>query len=312
MAVAGIDIGKHILVVALDTGEGVLEAGNDPAGWDAIARWLRDRQVERVGVEPSGIYGKKMQAALEEAGFAILVQPPGATKAYAKLKGIRAKNDRIDAQLIARIAAGQDTLPRQTDPRIEALREQMRYLEQVEDDMARWKTRLEAYQGETWRERVTANVTTLRRERDRLRADLVAALRSHADLARRLDLILSIPGIGERTALALVVHLPELGTLTREGVAALTGVAPYDHDSGTRKGLRCIGGGRASLRKALYAAALPAAFQWNPELKALYTRLTGRGKHHKIALIACVRKLVICANAVVKRGTPWTKTQASA
>jgi len=108
------------------------------------------------------------------------------------------------------------------------------------------------------------------------------------------------------TAVAILVRMPEIGQITREQAAALAGVAPYDDDSGTYAGVRHIAGGRERLRGALYAAALPAAFRWNPQLIALYGRLTGAGKLHKVALIACARKLLIFANTVVARGTPWT------
>ena len=141
-----------------------------------------------------------------------------------------------------------------------------------------------------------------------MRAELkrLAASLSQSDaLARRLDLVQGVPGIGLRTALAIVVRLPELGRVSREEAAALAGLAPFDDDSGTHRGARRIAGGRARLRRSLYAAALPAAFRWNPALKALYQRLIARGKTHKAALVACARKLPVYANTVVQRGTPW-------
>ena len=134
----------------------------------------------------------------------------------------------------------------------------------------------------------------------------------HADLAKRFTLVLSVPGIGERTALALVLRLPELGAVSREQAAALAGLAPFVQQSGRWQGERHIAGGRSRLRRSLYAAALPAAFRWNPALKALYRRLTERGKPHTVALVACARKLLIFANTVVARGTPWTEKTADA
>ena len=113
-----------------------------------------------------------------------------------------------------------------------------------------------------------------------------ADLRKHGDLAHRLDLVQSVPGIGQRTALALVIRMPELGRLDREEAAALAGLAPFDDDSGKHKGQRHIAGGRERLRRSLYAAALPAAFRWNRALIELYARLIGKGKAHKEALIA--------------------------
>jgi transposase len=117
-----------------------------------------------------------------------------------------------------------------------------------------------------------------------------------------------VPGIGERTALALIIRMPELGQLSREEAAALAGLAPYDDDSGKHRGPRHIAGGRARLRRSLYAAALPAAFRWNRALIDLYRRLHAKGRSHKAALIACARKLVVYANTVVARGTPWLET----
>jgi transposase len=138
---------------------------------------------------------------------------------------------------------------------------------------------------------------------------IVEGLRVHNDLARRLDLVLSVPGIGERSALSLIIRMPELGQVSREEAAALAGLAPFDDDSGKHKGQRHIAGGRGRLRRSLYAAALPAAFRWNKALVMLYARLTARGKAHNAALIACARKLLVYANTVVQRGTPWTERQ---
>jgi transposase len=134
---------------------------------------------------------------------------------------------------------------------------------------------------------------------------IALSLRDHADLARRLDLVLSIQGLGPRTAICLVVRMPELGGITREEAAALAGLAPFDDTSGKHDGQRHIAGGRGRVRKALYNAALAAAFKWNPALIALYKRLDKVGKDHKRALVACARKLIIYANTVLARGTPW-------
>lgn len=131
-------------------------------------------------------------------------------------------------------------------------------------------------------------------------------MRADKALGRRLDLLLSVPGIGMPTALALLIAMPELGSISREQAAALIGLAPFDHDSGKHHGRRHIAGGRARPRQALYAAALPAAYRWNRQLMALYARLTAAGKPHKLALVACARKLVIFANTVLQRGQPWT------
>ncbi|TMJ93449.1 MAG: IS110 family transposase, partial [Alphaproteobacteria bacterium] len=140
---------------------------------------------------------------------------------------------------------------------------------------------------------------------------LVAAIREHRDLSTRLDLIASVDGIGLRTAVAILVRMPEIGRVSREQAAAIAGLAPYDDDSSQRRGLRHIKGGRQRLRQSLYAAALPAVFYWNAQLKALYKRLIAAGKTHNLVLVACARKLLIFVNTVVARGTPWTSAPAT-
>ena len=140
---------------------------------------------------------------------------------------------------------------------------------------------------------------------------LVAAIRRHPDLAARLDLIASVDGIALRTATAILVRLPEIGRISREQAAALVGLAPYDNDSGDQNGARHIAGGRKRLRGSVYSAAFAASFRWNPELIELYNRLTAAGKDHKVALVACARKLLIFANTVVARGTPWVSHAAA-
>jgi Transposase and inactivated derivatives len=124
-------------------------------------------------------------------------------------------------------------------------------------------------------------------------------------LAKKLELIHSVDGIGLPTAVAILVRMPEIGGITREQAVALAGLAPYDDDSGDQVGVRHIAGGRKRLRRALYTASLPASFRWNRHLIQLYQRLTAAGKEHKYTLVACARKMLIFANVVVARGTPW-------
>jgi transposase len=178
-------------------------------------------------------------------------------------------------------------------------------IDQIGEDIARLKNRLETCRNPRFRQTWKEDITRLeKRGKIELKA-LVAAIREHRDLAERLDLIESVDGIGPPTAVAILVRLPEIGRITREQAAALAGVAPYDDDSGEQAGIRHIDGGRQRLRRALYTAALPASLRWNPQLIALYRRLITAGKEHQRALIACARKLLIFANTVVARGTPW-------
>jgi transposase len=183
--------------------------------------------------------------------------------------------------------------------------EQLTFVDQIEEDIARLRTRRENCRDarilQHWREEIRRLSALKRSEIKRV----AAGIRQHDDLAERLELILSVDGVGLPTAIVILVRMPEIGRITREQVAALEGCAPYDDDSGDHVGIRHIAGGRERLRNALYAAALPASFRWNPQLIALYKRLIAKGKPHKVALIACARKLLIFVNAVVERGTPW-------
>jgi len=181
---------------------------------------------------------------------------------------------------------------------------------ELEEDIARFKTRLEHIEEPGLRRIVNSDIKRLKERKVAQIRNIAKRLRAHDDLAKRFDLVLSVPGIGERTALALLIRMPELGRISREEAAALAGLAPFDHDSGKYKGQRHIAGGRGRLRRSLFAAALPAAFRWNKALIDLYARLIAKGKAHNAALVACARKLLIYANTVVQRGTPWTENTA--
>lgn len=305
---AGIDTGKDRLDVAVHGKGAPFTVENTPAGWQSLADRLSHDGVQRIGIEASGSYERGVARHLQAAGFMVVVLQPLQVRAFAKLHLRRAKSDRIDAVLIA---ACTDVLnPTQTkaaDPRLDGLCDQLTFIEQVEADVARLKARLEHIRDPRLRAMVTADIKNLQARRaDELRR-LSAALQSHADLARRFALVLSVPGIGARTAIALVLRMPELGAVSREQAAALAGLAPFVQQSGRWKGESHIAGGRSRLRRSLYAAALPAAFRWNTALKALYRRLIERGKAHTVALVACARKLLIFANTVVARGTSWTE-----
>ena len=305
---AGIDTGKDRLDVAVHGQAGPFTVDNTPAGWQSLAARLTEDGVRRVGIEATGGYERGVTRHLQGAGFTVVVLQPLQVRAFAKLHLRRAKSDRIDAVLIAACTHVLDPqATKAADPRLDALSDQLTFIEQVEADIARLKTRLEHIREQRLRDIVTADIKRLQARRADELKRLIAALRGHADLARRFDLVLSVPGIGERTALALVLRMPELGEVSREQAAALAGLAPFVRQSGRWAGETHIAGGRSRLRRSLYAAALPAAFRWNPALKALYRRLVERGKPHTVALVACARKLLIFANTVVARGTPWTE-----
>jgi transposase len=310
MVCAGIDTGKRKLDVALKGKDAELQVDNAPDGHEALSRWLRQHRVKRVGIEASGGYEQAIVTKLRHDGFVVVVFQPAQVRAYARFHLQRAKNDKIDAGLIAQCTADTRKIHAPPDPRLVALAGPLTLIEQIEEDIARLKNRRESCREERSRQYWTQEIKRLQAI---VRAELkgrIAMVRQHHDLATRFDLIASVDGIGPRTALAVLVRLPEIGRISREQVAALVGLAPYDDDSGDQVGVRHIEGGRERLRGSIYAAALPASLRWNRELMALYDRLIARGKLHKVALVACARKLLIFVNTVVARGTPWVRAAA--
>jgi transposase len=309
---AGIDTSKAKLDMAVHGRAEHWQVDNSPAGWRRLAAALTGTEVTRVGIEASGGYERGVVGYLRDKGFVVVMLQPLQVKAYARLHLRRAKNDRLDAVLIAACAAMIDRPRIEPDQRLAALAQHLTFVEQIEEDIARFKVRIEHVDDPRHRRMVVTDIARLKARRSVELKRIVAALRAHDDLARRLDLVLSVPGIGERTAIALIIRMPELGRVSREQAAALAGLAPFDDDSGKHNGERHIAGGRRRLRRSLFAAALPAAFHWNKTLIELYSRLTKRGKAHNEALIACARKLLIYANTVVQRGTPWTERSLTA
>jgi transposase len=308
---AGIDTAKAKLDVAITGQKRVWQMPNAIDGWVQLVALLRQHGVHRVGIEATGGYEQGAVEHLREAGLAVLIIQPIQLRAFAKLSLRRAKNDRLDAALIAAFTASREEVRSPPDGRLRPIIEVLTAVEQTEEDSARIKVRLEHIRDARLRRTLLADVKRLKLRRAALMARIAGELARHEDLKTRLRLIESIPGIGRRTALALLVRMPELGSLTREQAAALAGLAPFDRDSGRYRGERHIAGGRKRLRKSLYAAALSATFHWNPALKAIYGRLVSHGKAHNEALIACARKLLIYANTVVARGTPWVEAPAA-
>jgi transposase len=304
---AGIDTAKGKLDVAVPDRAMHFQVANTLPGWRRVTAELAGAGVTRIGIEASGGYERPVIAHLRSAGFTVLMLQPAQVKAYARLHLRRAKNDALDAVLIAGCAATVEPPAIPPDERLEKLAPHLTFVEQTEEDIARLKVRLEHVEDPRLRRMVISDIKRLKVRRAAEMARIDRALRDHEDLARRLVLVLSVPGIGERTALAIIVRMPELGQISREKVAALAGLAPFDADSGDYHGQRHIAGGRGRLRRSLFAAALPAAFRWNPQIIVFYRRLIAAGKPHNLALTACARKLLVYANTVVQRRTPWAE-----
>ena len=303
---AGIDTGKYKLDVAIDGSLEQFQIDNTADGHAALSVWLKRHKVNRVGIEASGGYEQQVVVGLRRDGFVVVVFQPAQVRAYAGFLLQKAKNHKIDARLIAACTAAIKKIHAPPDDRLAPFAARMTLIEQLTDQVACYKCYREGCREPQIQQFWKAEIARLNKLLRAELKDLAAAIRQHRDLAERLDLIESVDGVGLKTAVAILVRMPEIGQVTREQAAALVGFAPYDDDSADYVGKRHIAGGRKRLPTSLYAAALPAAFHWNPQLKVLYKRLIAKGKPHKVALVACARKLLIYVNTDVERGTPWT------
>lgn len=310
MRVAGIDVGKHRLDVAAHGLEDAVWVDNNAAGYSEVIAWLRAREVGRVGLEASGGYERGVRAALDEAGFEVVVHQPIEVRRFAQLKRRRAKNDRLDARLIAAATAQVEAVKAAQDPRLADLAERLTCYEQITDQAAELKTFLESVSLKDIARVVRAQIATLERAKAKLAADIVRRLQAQPDLLARFRLLLSLPGVGPIVAATLVIRMPELGAMRRGQAASLIGVAPFDRDSGQWKGLRFISGGRARPRRMLHLAALQAK-RCSPTLNAFAEGLLARGKPAKLITVAVMRKLIEAANLVLQRGQPWLKQPAT-
>jgi transposase len=305
MICAGIDVGKHQLDISIHPGGAKLKVAYDADGLKTLDAFLDRHGVTRVGFEASGGYDWQLMAHLRLAGRTAARLQPAQVHAFGKSRLKRAKNDRLDAALIAAFTASLEELPALPDARFDALVAELTYIEQVEQQIALIKTFAETTHSQTVKRRHAREVVRLENVRAARLLYVEKTLRGDPTLARRLDLVMSIKGIGLRSALCIVIRLPELGQASRGEIAALAGVAPYDDDSGTLHRKRHIQGGRQRLRKGLFMCAFTAT-RHNPDLATFYKRLRQNGKDHLCAVIAVARKLIILANAVVIRGTEWT------
>jgi transposase len=301
----GIDVSKRWLDVHVRPAAQGRRFANDEAGRAALCQWLSGWPVTRLVLEASGGYERAVARALDAAGLAVWVVNPRRVRHFARASGRLAKTDRIDAAVLAHFAETYDRPPaRPRHPALERLAEYRRARHQVQSQIVALNHQL----GQLADPALKARLTILRRHlADELKALerlMYEIVRTTPELAERYRQLTALPGIGPQAALALLADLPELGQLTRRTIAALVGVAPINHDSGALRGRRTIQGGRSALRHVLFMATLTAT-RHNPPLQAYYQRLIAAGKPAKLALVACLRKLVVILNAMVRDQTPW-------
>jgi transposase len=261
-----------------------------------------------IVMEATGGYEISIAAQLADAALPVAVMNPRQIRDYAKALGILAKTDKIDAKVIARFA--QDLRPaarEQLTAKELELKELVARREQLTDMRTAEKNRLSRARGPKVIAGIKHVIETLDAQIKAVEKELDQGIKNNPLWDKKVELITSVPGIGRRTAYTLLFCLPELGSLNRQQIAALVGVAPMNRDSGLMRGKRAIVAGRANVRKALHMPVLSAVTNWNQRLKNFYNHLRDQGKKHRIALTACMRKLIVILNSMLKKGQAYVQ-----
>lgn len=296
--IIALDVSKDRLdCLDADSGE-VFQVENSEAGRKVLGARGRDRRVVFV-LEASGGYERPVIHDLCSAGACVRLVDPRKVRLFARASGRWAKNDRLDAEMIAAYARAIPGREHEADPAHERLAELASYRRQVLAEQTTVANQAEMLRDPELRRLAKRRLAALKAQVSRLDKRIAEHIEASAPLRDKARMLLSIPGVGPVLCTALLAFLPELGRLSRHQVAALVGVAPMDNESGRRKGVRSIYGGRPALRSVLYMAALVAT-RFNPPLAAFYSRLRKAGKKPKVAIVAVMRKLVVMANALIR------------
>ena len=305
----GIDVAKDRLDVAVVPSGERWESGNDETGIEELASRLSELAPALVVMEATGGYELSVAGGLAAAGIAVCVVNPRQVRDFARSIGLLAKTDALDAGALARFAEAVKPVPRQLrDRQAQALQALVVRRWQVIRMLAVEKTRLHAAR-ETVQADIRDHIAWLESRVKALDQELERSVHDSPVWRVKEHLLRSVPGVGRGTAFTLLAQVPELGTIGHKQIAALVGVAPFNRDSGTLRGKRTVWGGRAGVRSALYMAVLSAT-RFNPPIRAFYQRLLAAGKPKKVALTACMRKLLIILNAMLKHGTEWQPSAA--
>jgi transposase len=302
----GIDVSKKSLDVAMRPSGQQLSVGNDAEGHLRVVEMLRGQTV-LVVMEPTGGYEVPLVAALLEAKISVAVVNARQIRDFAKSRGRLAKTDKIDAVMLACFAEANRPEPRpMPDEETRSLEALVVRRRQLVDMRATEMARRELAPP-TVRPSIKTVIDFLSKQIDDNDRELGKRIQNNSVWRARDELLQSVKGVGPVLSRTLMALLPELGALDRKQIAALVGVAPFNNDSGSKRGRRSCWGGRAAIRSVLYMATVVAT-KHNPGIAAIYTRLTGRGKVVKVALVACMRKLLTMLNAMVRDSRPWNPT----
>lgn len=301
----GIDVAKETLEVAVGADGPSSSFANTAVDHARIVEFLQPLQLRNVVLEATGKYEQALVAALATAGLPVAVVNPRQVRDFAKALGILAKTDRIDARVLARF--GTDVRPEirpLADEQTRQLQELLARRAQLVAMRTAESNRLALVTAKPVHKSVLATIEFLDKQLKKLDGELDERLEACPLWKAKEDLLKSVPGVGEQTARTLIAALPELGTCSRQKIGVLVGVAPLNDDSGKHRGPRIIRGGRAVVRRVLYMAAL-SAVRFNPLLKKHYQKLIAAGKKKKVALVACMHKLLTILNAMLRNHTPW-------
>lgn len=305
MTIIGIDVSKAFLDCWAFPGDRAWRIGYTDAALAQLAAELVPLQPTRIIVEATGGLERTLVAELSAAGLPVVVVNPRQVREFARATGQLAKTDRLDAAILAQFGA---MLHPAVRPQPDAAQRELQSLVARRRQLVAMQTQERNRRQQVASELVVAQIddhlALLGRQVAQLDQDIADRLRDHAAWRARAQLLRSIPGVGPVLVSTLIAHLPELGQASPKAIAALAGVAPYNRDSGQWRGKRAVWGGRRQLRAMLYMAALVAS-QHNPVIRSCYERLLAAGKAKKVALTACMRKLLTICNAIIKSNTPW-------
>jgi transposase len=304
-SVVGIDVSKASLDVAFGLEAPVQQFPNEPRGHRALTRALTRRAPTRIVLEATGGYERRALRHLSEQKLPAIRVNPRQVRDFARATGILAKTDAIDARVLVRFGSAVEPVHR---PLPSEQQEKLAFLQTRRVQLIALRTaesnRLELTTDALITRTIRAVIKTLDQQIKLIEAESAEVIAQHQELERTYAILTSVPGVGPVTAAVLMGHMPELGTLSRQGAAALAGLAPFNKDSGAQRGQRHIRGGRAPVRTALYMATLAAA-RCNPVIAEDFNRLTSAGKTHKVAMTACMRKLLTILNALVRDDLLW-------